>query len=139
MTDDNCTICMESLDKSVTCNLACSHIVCLECLVNLAEYRRSCPFCRTEIDHEAIEYEGGIPITVTSLTGRKKVFYINPLHTQVLTLMALVTLSVNPLAGHIKQVRLIRRGRQLDRRESCLFYNIRENEALMLMLRLSGD
>lgn len=53
--------------------------------------------------------------------------------------MALVTLSVNPLAGHIKQVRLIRRGRQLDRRESCLFYNIRENEALMLMLRLSGD
>ena len=46
--DNECPICFNELSSKLSINTPCSHIICLECFINLKNME--CPICRTSFN-----------------------------------------------------------------------------------------
>ena len=52
---ETCPICYEEIKKYGFCVTNCSHVFCMDCMVESMKQRRSCPLCRENMDPEVTE------------------------------------------------------------------------------------
>ena len=54
-TNETCPICFEDIKKYGFCVTNCSHIFCMDCMVESMKQKRSCPLCRDNMDPEVTD------------------------------------------------------------------------------------
>lgn len=50
--NQQCPICFEDIKKYGFCVTNCSHVFCMDCMVESMKQKRSCPLCRDNMDPE---------------------------------------------------------------------------------------
>ena len=53
-----CPICFEDIKKYGFCVTNCSHVFCMDCMVESMKQKRSCPLCRDNMDPEVTTVNG---------------------------------------------------------------------------------
>ena len=54
-TNETCPICYEEIKKYGFCVTNCSHVFCMDCMVESMKQKRSCPLCRENMDPEVTD------------------------------------------------------------------------------------
>lgn len=52
--NQQCPICFEDIKKYGFCVTNCSHVFCMDCMVESLKEKRACPLCRDNMDPEVI-------------------------------------------------------------------------------------
>lgn len=131
--ENECPICYHLLSNSVKCVAECGHSVCLSCNLYFEKHRRYiCPLCRAPISK--LQYMGGHKIYVSNLFGQIIIVNINLKYTLIKEILEIINVKFNHPTDELI---IVFKGRPLNPNKTCSFYNIKENDIVYVIKKLS--